>query len=366
MCFDSASRPGDRPISPHPWSLATTLVTASVAALAASDGFAAETNASKTALEQARSTPVFTLYFENDTFEDQDRHYTNGLKLTWTSADLAQWGQEGWRQRFVEALPFMNHPDGQKNFGFALGQNIYTPQDISRVPPDPNDRPYAGWTYFEFSFISKNHTVMDSLSFQLGIVGPHSYAEDLQKVTHEWLNDEQPAGWDYQLKDEPGLNIVYERSTRWYVRAPDGFLGADLVPHLGFSLGNVQTYANAGATGRVGFNLPSDFGVNLIRAAGLSNSPVEDVDPRLRGSVSVFIFGGVDGRAVARDLFLDGNTFKDSPSVDKKTWVGDAYYGAGVVLGNWQITYTQVTRTREFEAQEEASKFGSVTISTTW
>lgn len=316
-------------------------------------------------VERARNAPVFTLYFENDYFGGKDQHYTNGMKLSWVTGDLTEWGQEGRRRTVVESLPFVNQPERQKNFGIAFGQNIYTPQDTDLAIPDPNDRPYAGWSYLEFSFISKTQRVMDTVSVQLGVVGPSSYAEDVQRAVHKWLNDEVPRGWDSQLKDEPAINVSYERKWRYFARTRGDVFGVDVVPHMGATLGNVQTYANAGGMVRLGFNLPSDFGTDLIRNGGAVSTPVNDRDPRVapdrRGSF--FIFGGVDGRAVARDIFLDGNTFRDSPSVDKKNFVADAYYGIGVILGTWQLTYTEAMRTREFRGQEDKSYFGSVTLS---
>jgi lipid A 3-O-deacylase len=315
---------------------------------------------------RARNTGTFTFYFENDWFGGTDRHYTNGAKFSWLFSDLSSWSREGWRKDFVDALPFANRPDGQRNFGFAFGQNIYTPQDQDALVPDPTDRPYAGWSYLELTFLSKTERIADSVSFQLGMVGRHSYAQDMQKVIHEWLNNSQPNGWDHQLHDEAGLNVIYERKWRLYARAFDGTLGIDLVPHAGFSLGNIQTHANAGGTLRLGFNLPSDFGVELIRPGGVGNTLIDDRDPRVAPdrSWSFFIFGAADGRAVGRDIFLDGNTFKDSPSVDKKTFVADLSYGVGFIAGRWQLTFTQVYRTREFEGQPFGhNEFGSVTLS---
>lgn len=314
---------------------------------------------------RARTSPVFTLYFENDYFGGQDQHYTNGVKFSWLSADLSGWGQAGWRQAFLEALPFVNRPDTQKNLGLALGQNIYTPQDTDLVFPDPADRPYAGWSYLELSFVSKSERRMDTLSIQAGMIGRASQADEVQRAVHEWLNNARPMGWEHQLQNEFGVNVVYERKWRLYARSLGRMLGADLVPHAGFSLGNIQTHVNAGFTTRLGFHLPSDFGVSLIRGGSAPNGPLDDADPRitLRGRWSFFVFGGVDGRAVARDIFLDGNTFRDSPRVDKEPFVGDAFYGAGLVLGRWQLTYTEVVRSREFKDQAQENYFGSITLS---
>ena len=316
--------------------------------------------------DRARDVGTFTFYFENDYFGGTDRHYTNGAKWTWVFADLTEWGQVGWRQRFLESLPFVNRPGAQKNFGFAFGQNIYTPQDQRAFVPDPTDRPYAGWGYFEFSFLSKTDRIADTVSFQIGMVGRHSYAQDLQRTIHAWLNDSRPNGWEYQLRDEAGLNVIYEWRWRMYARARDDFLGIDFVPHVGVSLGNVQTHANAGGTLRLGFNLPSDFGVQLIRPGGVGNSPVDNHDPRVSTERrwSFFVFSAVDGRAVARDIFLDGNTFRKSRSVEKEPFVADISYGFGFIKGPFQFTFTQVFRTREFETQPyDFNDFGSVTFS---
>lgn len=317
-------------------------------------------------VERARAAGVFTVYFENDYFGGTDQNYTNGAKLSWLSGDLTDWGQSGWRRGFLEALPFVNNPGTQKNFGFSLGQNIYTPQDSNAPVPDPTDRPYAGWTYVEFSFISKTATRADIISIQAGMVGPSSLAEDAQDLVHEWINDDKAQGWDYQLKDEPGLNLIYERRYRLAARTLGESLGYDIIPHGGFSLGNVQTYANVGGTVRLGFNLPSDFGVGLARGGSIGASPIDDLDPRVAPDrdVSLFVFAGADGRAVAQDIFLDGNTWKDSPSVDKEHFVADVMAGVGLIAGRWQLTATFVHRTKEFETQPDPwSRFGSVTLS---
>lgn len=316
--------------------------------------------------DTARLAGTVTLYFENDWFGGTDRHYTNGFKFSWLSSDLATWGDQGWRQTFVKMLPYMNRPESQKNLGLGLGQNMYTPRDQDLFVPDPTDRPYAGWSYLEFTFLSKTEAIADTVVIQLGMVGRHSYAQDIQREAHKQTGDSRPNGWEYQLHDEVGLNVILERKWRIYGRTIGETFGVDLVPHAGLSLGNVLTHANVGGTVRFGINLPSDFGVELIRGGGSASSPLDDRDPRVAPdrSWSLFIFGGADGRAVARDIFLDGNTFRDSRSVDKRSFVADLSYGVGIIAGRWQFTFTQVSRTREFETQvQKYNEFGSVTFS---
>ena len=78
---------------------------------------------------------------------------------------------------------------------------------------------------------------------------------------------------------------------------------------------------------------------------------------------SAYLFGGVEGRVVGRNIFLDGNTFQDDgPSVDKNTLVGEARVGLALTYDNLRFAYTQVFRSQEFEGQSNQI-FGSVTLS---
>lgn len=66
---------------------------------------------------------------------------------------------------------------------------------------------------------------------------------------------------------------------------------------------------------------------------------------------------------MARNIFLDGNTFEGGASVDKNTFVTDANVGAAISYGRGQIAYTLIWRSTEFEAQREPSLFGAMSLS---
>ena len=265
----------------------------------------------------------------------------------------------------------VNRTVDQKNVGVAFGQAIYTPQNTRATIPDLTDRPYAGWSYLEFAFVSKTPFVADTLAFQVGMVGRHSYAQDTQRIVHEWVNSTRPNGWEYQLHDEIGVNLVFERRWRHYGRTLGDTFGADLIPHLGLSLGNVQTHANVGGTVRFGVNLPSDFGVELVRGSSMGAGPMDSFDPRVASdrSWSVFLFAGADGRVVGRDIFLDGNTIRTSHAVQKRRLVGDIAYGMAYTWPRFdafpsgKLAYAHYVRTREFEGETRHHGFGSVSVS---
>ena len=312
---------------------------------------------------------TFSFYFENDLFADTDQNYTNGVKMTWISPDLSRYAESDqlpeWSLKIARSLPFVNEPGFQRNIAFSVGQNMYTPGDISRTELIEDDRPYGGWLYLGTAFHSKNQRRLDSMEIQVGMVGPASFAEETQTFIHRLRDIQIPMGWDNQIKNEPGLAVVYERKWRALVLGTPGRMGFDAIPHLGATLGNVYTYANAGVEMRLGWNLPVDFGTSLIRPDGDTSAPADREDPRLSGEreFGIHLFGALGGRAVLRDIFLDGNTFRDSHSVHKKTFVGEAVAGLSVVYWRFKLSYAQVFQTKSFDLQKDNHSFGSIALS---
>lgn len=308
----------------------------------------------------------FNLFFENDLFGDSDAQYTNGVKLSWTSPDLTHYRDSphlpAWSHRLIDLLPFINEPGLQRNVVLSLGQNIYTPEDTVRRDLVREDRPYAGWLYGGAAFHNKSLRRLDVVEVQVGVVGPWSLAEQAQALVHEVRGLDKPNGWRHQLDNEPGINIIAER--RWRAARVDGpgGLGADLITHVGGSLGNVQTHLNGGVEMRAGWNVPFDFGTTIIRPGGESNSPAEVGSTRVERS-GVHLFASLDMRVVGRNIFLDGNTFGGSHSVDSKLLVADVAAGVSVAVAGARVSFARVMRTRQFHGEPNSHHFGSVTLS---
>jgi len=309
----------------------------------------------------AQENGTITVLFENDIFYHADRDYTNGVQLAWTSPTLAA---GDWAVDLADKLPFFSYRSEVRKT-YALGQDIFTPSDISLQNPPLDDHPYAGFLYGAIGVLGKTPGEgghldrLDQVQLQFGMIGPASLAEQTQKLVHSIFNDTKPEGWDTQLHNEPGLELTYERSWRYRVKLfQDLELQAD--PHVGGALGNVYIFANAGAMARLGFNLPDDFGPVRVDPSLPGSYYFE---PRKEGALGGYAFVGVDGRAVARNIFLDGNTFASSRHVDKENFVADFQYGAAVTYDRFRLTYTHVFRTREFTTQRGADQFGAISLS---
>lgn len=312
---------------------------------------------------------TFSFYFENDLFGGTDQHYTNGVRLSWTSPDLKKFSESSFTGPFgaqIDELPWINNSAYQRNVAFVLGQNMYTPADIQESSLIEDDRPYAGWLYTGLGFIWKNAEARHSLTLNIGVVGPSAYAQETQDLVHELRDIPKAQGWDNQLDDELGIVLGYQRTWRLFTGERRAGWDWETLPYLGANLGNVNISAYGGAELRFGYNLPDDFGTETISAAATTSTPVEGMQRAARNRWTNFgthLFLRGEGRAVARDIFLDGNTFGDSPSVDKLPFIGEVSAGLSVNYKDVKLTYAYVYRTEEFRGQDDGSTFGSLTLS---
>ena len=132
-----------------------------------------------------------------------------------------------------------------------------------------------------------------------------------------------------------------------------------LKPYLGASLGNIRTYANAGFTARLS---PYDSRWQDTPVRVKPSMPGTGIYEIPQNGWSWSLFAGIDGRAIGHDIFLDGNTFAKSHSVDKKPFVMDASAGVTLTYDHMRVSYTVVYRTKEFILQDEPEIFGALSF----
>jgi hypothetical protein len=314
-------------------------------------------------------------YFENDLFSDTDQQYTNGVRLSFVSPEIDNFIDDpdlpGWMRdanRLLAPLdpePVRLGEDVSRRLIFTLGQLMYTPEDRERTSIDPTDRPYAGWLYMGFGYHTQTRNRMNSFEVNLGMVGPAALAQESQDFIHDLRGIDNFNGWHNQLRNEPGLQLVYEHKNRWLRQSLGKGWEHEVLLHAGGSLGNVATYLNTGAEYRIGKHLPHDFGTSALRPGGDNSVPGRG-DPRFRHHWGIHGFVSVDGRWVLRDIFLDGNTWRSSHSVDKEPLVGDVAFGIAATWQQWKLSYARIYRTRQFETQQGNHNFGSLAVSYTF
>ncbi len=297
---------------------------------------------------------TFSFTLENDMFYRTDRHYTHGVRFSYIPGEDA--GPPGWAVELAKILPWMPE-EGNYHHGYAFGQSIFTPADLSADKPSPHDRPYAGFLYGAIGLGIESDHQLDQFVLVLGMIGPSSLAGRTQSYVHDLFDWRDPEGWDAQLKDEIGVMMVYQRT--WRRLETTTLLGnsIDLSRHFGFSLGNVFTYGNAGVTMRYGRDLPDDYGPPRIQPGQTGSSAFSPLF-----DFSWYFFISIEGRAVARNIFLDGNTFRNSHSVKKELLVADLQFGLVIDWARIRISYAHIIRSKEFRNQELRDEYGAFTI----
>ncbi len=302
----------------------------------------------------AQPRDTYSVIFENDLFYHTDRDYTNGIEFAYSPAGNPRDAVPGF---LLDLAPDEFSGPGTRT-SFSLGQMMFTPEDTAAYDPPLTQRPYAGFLYGGLMLSARTATREDQLRLQLGVTGPASLAADAQDFVHRLRGFALPQGWHTQLRDEPGLVLSYQRIDRIAALSSGSEQIFDLNTNYGGAIGNIFDYADAGFTARLGFNMPADNGPPQIEPAR-PGSYFYLPQPGL----GAYIFAGLQGRAVARNIFLDGNSFQPSRSVDKENFVGELAMGGALTYDRFRLSFVHVIRTREYKLQSGFDQFGTLCLS---
>lgn len=316
---------------------------------------------------------IFSFQVENDFFNivgKSDRDYTNGLRIGWLSPALPSLPDLLANITNFPTL-FGERPATSvtRRVGISVGQNLYTPQNTDTSQPIFNDRPYAAWLY---SSVALQQTYkrtnekgveepirQDTIQLELGLVGPAAGGAFVQNDFHRLINDAPANGWANQLHNEPTLGLTFER--RWRVGRGTVFdspkLEYDMVPTFGFAAGNVSDYIDVGGVVRLGKDLGNDFGPPRSRPALPGSEGFQGDGFRW------YLFAGLNGQAVARNMFLDGNLDGNSMHVTHRPLVAEGTLGIAFLFNGVRVSFTQVLRTPEFFEQDRFDQYASINVS---
>ena len=299
---------------------------------------------------------------DNDVYGQagQDENYSAGAQAAWVSATID--GDAGCLPAGVAWLDrttgWLRWGEGtQRNLVLDFHHAIYTPKDGQRADIDPDDRPYAATLLLGLSHQLRDEDRLAVTRLQLGMVGPSAQGEMAQDALHHLFGRARFKGWDNQVGDLPLVQLSHDRL--WRRPAAPGWFGldADRVHYVGGNLGNAHVQAHAGVEWRWGRNLPDDFGSNPMHAGGDGRAPGAGAG---RDGWDWHVFASLEGRAIGRDITLDGHG--GSHSVERRDFVAEA--GLGVVLTHdrWRMAYGHYRRSREFAGQPSAPVYGSFTL----
>ncbi|MBC7365012.1 MAG: lipid A deacylase LpxR family protein [Candidatus Aminicenantes bacterium] len=240
---------------------------------------------------------------------------------------------------------------------FSLYQGMFTPRNLSCAEVIPDDRPYAGLLAVNVHLVKITATGQKVFGMTAGLVGPHSLAEKAQSWLHETFDWTRPMGWKNQLRDEPVLNLWFGRNWLFYHgnNEHDGFqYGAKT--GVNAQLGNLLTSAGGFLELGLGWNFRPELEVSCLGpfSGDLSVGRLE--------KFSIFGFMRAEGRIVARNLLLQGNTFVSSPGVKINHLYSQITVGLGYRNAFSAARFYLVVRSKEFQGQKYHDPYLGLTI----
>ncbi|HEU4561921.1 MAG TPA: lipid A deacylase LpxR family protein [Longimicrobium sp.] len=256
----------------------------------------------------AQQVQTFELRWDNDFLalrgggKPDDRDYTQGLEI---------------------AVALRHDSAGGAEYRVALGQRIYTPR-FDGDEPVAGERPYAGWLYASVARRVTSPRAAYTLAAEAGVTGPPALGEQVQNGVHRLTRSERQQGWSNQLAFEPAF-VVRAR--------------AELVRHVRGV--EVRPYGEVGAG-----TLWDGAAVGVRTGSG--------------GGRGFYADAGARAEWVARDLFLDGNTFTTSVRADRRPLVAAGDAAAGYRWRQGWVEYRMSMRSREYAAQRAPHRYGSL------
>jgi lipid A 3-O-deacylase len=285
------------------------------------------------AFAQSGQPRTLTLRIDNDAFNfwmlpwnRPDEEYTSGVHITYDGGARPRWSS-------VVRAPTATCVERVRECTTSraeIGQDIYTPARSADDPrPSPGSRPNAGWLYVSQAARVLREQRADEWTITIGVTGPPSLARFTQRAAHDFAPEfNRPTDWSQQIGFEPGVILSYERQQR-FLLAGRGPIDFDVIPSAGAHVGNVNTSIVMGVKSRAGWRLRHPW-------------LIEDGPPEIT------ITAGLSARAIARDLFLDGNTFRPDLRVGHRPFVGSGEVGVHVRYRALFLAYRAVNTTQAY------------------
>lgn len=263
---------------------------------------------------QQQDSSYFQFTYANDYFTSSDWYYTQGVRV--------EYGSGRWT-------------------GFAAREG-YTPTSLRNEKARPNDRPYAGLTYFGLRTTSLSSWLSGRLTTEYiaGFIGPASGGKQEQTYIHRETGNIIPQGWDDQIANDLLLNV----NARYDI----GLYSTRFI--------NIE----AGAEARLG-TFRTRAGLNSSISIGLLES-----SPTQRRSAIIALRIQPQAYVAIYDATLLGGVFNDnSPytipySAFAKT-VGRFTVGLDGRLGRFGLSFEHTYTTREY-AGAQPHAWGTASI----
>jgi len=250
-----------------------------------------------------------------------------------------------------------------KVLGFEFGQKIFNPQSGSINvygvdQPSLIDRPFAAYLYIgsTLNFLYKNESSL-KLSAQLGIVGPDAFGKQVQDFVHDNFGFYHPSGWEYQIKNDPEINLSAEYDK---LLARASFIDISLTSYG--NLGNGFTGAGFGPLLRIG-NFNQLFNSISTQSTVSTGNKITTLHAH-----ELFFYYKPLFNYVAYDATIQGGLLEKhhepgdlEVTLDKEPFIFSNQLGVAFTTNRFDFDIATIFHTKDVKEMVQSHQWGSVT-----
>ncbi len=301
------------------------------------------------------------LSWDNDLLTGTDRGYTNGVRLSYLTDTADE--SDGRSAKFARVLrdelrflPGIGTADSKQAVSLSLRQFMVTPEDITVEDPQFDDIPYAGHLSLSGTLWSWNADTMTGFGAHIGVLGPESGAESVQKWVHKATGSDKPQGWGNQLGTDVvgGIQAAHGRKL---LQAGQGGNIEQRVSVIGSALlSSFRTSVKTGLVWQLGRHLPMNFVPDYAGTSSTIALPGSFNDSG--SSWSVYVGLGVEYLGYS---YIDDNA--RAYRFDEGPLIGQLGLGATWQWDHLLASVTLRATTSEDERHKDNFSFGTLSVS---
>jgi lipid A 3-O-deacylase len=290
------------------------------------------------------NTSSVSLSLDNDGLLGSDRGYTNGLFFKFNSNSTVDIDNNSpfLLKTIGQWLPLQQQTN--KGWSITVGQQIWTPTDLTSLFEGENDRPYTGFLFIEANIFEFSADSANKYSLMLGAVGPDAFGESSQKSVHSLIGSPKPMGWGRQIENQTVFNLSYEgqrlltRSAGWFDKDYDTGLSGRV------NVGNYQSEIALGSTIRWGNNLHESFA-----SVGAMPGNYIDLSVLSKSHSGQFYYLSLEARYRFQDITIDGARPEHLFDVHTEHWQATISTGAVYYQESWGLALSLITSSPDYE-----------------
>jgi lipid A 3-O-deacylase len=281
---------------------------------------------------------------DNDLYvsTDKDRYYTNGMSLSYRY--LSKSKKENLEKRILE---------------WKIGHEMFTPFKSVVQSVNEHDRPFAAYLYGSFGInrVYKNNKILGT-TFQLGIIGPSAFGEELQDFIHDIYGFKQAIGWKYQIKNAIALNFNIDY-TEFLVKDKSNYYDISWINTA--NIGTVYTNIASGFYARLGFKPLA----KIINSLAFKTN-INDESTNFNRDIESFLYLKSNIRYSIYDATIQGSFLNTGSIVTKELTPLVFLFEAGIKFTanrfNFGYSYNYNTSKSKNLRHTDGNQYGTIAV----